>query len=39
LFAGGIILFGTLENVGPVVVGDVMEDAIAGLAALSVRVI
>ncbi len=39
LFAGDIIFSGTPENVGPVVVGDVMEGAIAGLPALSVRVV
>lgn len=35
---GDIIFSGTPENVGPVVKGDVMEGAIAGLPVLSVRV-
>ncbi len=39
LFAGDIIFSGTPENVGPVVVGDLMEGAIEGLPALSVRVV
>ncbi len=39
LFAGDIIFSGTPENVGPVVVGDLMEGAIAGLPILSVRVV
>ncbi|MEI6738433.1 MAG: fumarylacetoacetate hydrolase family protein, partial [Pseudomonadota bacterium] len=39
LFAGDIIFSGTPENVGPVVVGDLMEGAIAGLPVLSVRVV
>ena len=39
LFAGDIIYSGTPENVGPVVVGDVMEGAIAGLPLLRVRVV
>lgn len=39
LFAGDIIFSGTPENVGPVVVGDVMEGAIAGLPNLAVRVV
>ena len=38
LFAGDIIFSGTPENVGPVVVGDLMEGAIVGLPVLSVRV-
>ena len=39
LKAGDIIFSGTPENVGPVVAGDVMEGFIAGLPALSVRVV
>jgi len=39
LFAGDIIYSGTPENVGPVVVGDVMEGAITGLPLLRVRVV
>ena len=39
LVAGDIIFSGTPENVGPVVVGDVMEGFIAGLPALSVKVV
>ena len=39
LMAGDIIFSGTPENVGPVVVGDVMEGFIAGLPALSVKVV
>ena len=39
LMAGDIIFSGTPENVGPVVPGDVMEGVIAGLPALSVRVV
>jgi len=39
LFAGDIIFSGTPENVGPVVVGDVMEGLIVGLPALSVKVV
>jgi fumarylpyruvate hydrolase len=38
LFAGDIIFSGTPENVGPVVVGDLMEGAIVGLPTLSVRI-
>ena len=36
---GDIIYSGTPENVGPVVVGDLMEGAITGLPGLSVRVV
>jgi 2-keto-4-pentenoate hydratase/2-oxohepta-3-ene-1,7-dioic acid hydratase in catechol pathway len=39
LFAGDIIFSGTPENVGPVVVGDVMEGAIAGLPLLRLKVV
>ncbi len=39
LLAGDIIFSGTPENVGPVVVGDLMEGAIVGLPVLSVRVV
>ncbi|MCA3020462.1 MAG: fumarylacetoacetate hydrolase family protein [Rhodocyclaceae bacterium] len=39
LFAGDIIYSGTPENVGPVVVGDVMEGAITGLPLQRVRVV
>ena len=39
LAAGDVILTGTPEGVGPVVRGDVMEASIAGLGALSVRVV
>lgn len=39
LFAGDIIFSGTPENVGPVVVGDVMEGSIAGLPLLNVKVV
>ncbi len=39
LMPGDIIFSGTPENVGPVVPGDVMEGVIAGLPALSVRVV
>ena len=39
LKAGDIIFSGTPENVGPVVAGDLMEGNIAGLPALSVRVV
>lgn len=38
LFPGDIIYSGTPENVGPVVVGDLMEGAIAGLPDLKVKV-
>jgi fumarylpyruvate hydrolase len=38
LMPGDIIYSGTPENVGPVVPGDVMQGAIAGLPALDVRV-
>jgi fumarylpyruvate hydrolase len=36
---GDIIFSGTPENVGPVVVGDVMQGSIAGLPTLDVRVV
>jgi len=39
LMPGDIIFSGTPENVGPVVPGDLMEGAIAGLPALNVRVV
>ena len=39
LMAGDIIFSGTPENVGPVVVGDVMQGAIAGLPTLEVKVV
>ena len=39
LFAGDIIYSGTPENVGPVVVGGVMEGAVVGLPLLRVRVV
>ena len=39
LMPGDIIFSGTPENVGPVVKGDVMEGFIAGLPALSVKVV
>jgi 2-keto-4-pentenoate hydratase/2-oxohepta-3-ene-1,7-dioic acid hydratase in catechol pathway len=38
LRAGDIIYSGTPENVGPVVVGDVMEGSIAGLPTITVKV-
>jgi fumarylpyruvate hydrolase len=38
LFAGDLIYSGTPENVGPVVVGDLMEGKIAGLPTLSVKI-
>jgi 2-keto-4-pentenoate hydratase/2-oxohepta-3-ene-1,7-dioic acid hydratase in catechol pathway len=38
LRAGDIIYSGTPENVGPVVVGDVMEGSIAGLPPITVKV-
>ncbi len=38
LFPGDIIFSGTPENVGPVVVGDLMEGSIAGLPDLKVKV-
>jgi 2-keto-4-pentenoate hydratase/2-oxohepta-3-ene-1,7-dioic acid hydratase in catechol pathway len=38
LMPGDIIFSGTPENVGPVVPGDVMQGAIAGLPTLDVRV-
>ncbi|HEX6703965.1 MAG TPA: fumarylacetoacetate hydrolase family protein [Albitalea sp.] len=39
LMPGDIVFSGTPENVGPVVPGDVMEGAIAGLPTLNVRVV
>ena len=39
LAPGDIIYSGTPENVGPVVVGDVMEGHIDGLPNISVRVV
>jgi 2-keto-4-pentenoate hydratase/2-oxohepta-3-ene-1,7-dioic acid hydratase in catechol pathway len=39
LFPGDIIFSGTPENVGPVVVGDLMDGRIDGLPGLSVRVV
>jgi fumarylpyruvate hydrolase len=39
LFPGDLIYSGTPENVGPVVPGDVMQGAIAGLPTLDVRVV
>ncbi|MEO7335989.1 MAG: fumarylacetoacetate hydrolase family protein [Caldimonas sp.] len=39
LKAGDIIYSGTPENVGPVIVGDVMQGSIAGLPTLDVRVV
>lgn len=39
LFAGDIIYSGAPENVGPVVVGDVMEGAIVGLPPLRLRIV
>ena len=39
LMPGDIIYSGTPENVGPVVVGDVMQGSIAGLPTLDVRVV
>ncbi len=39
LFAGDIIFSGTPENVGPVVVGDLMEGEISGLPQLRVKVV
>lgn len=39
LKAGDIILSGTPENVGPVVAGDVMTGAIAGLGQIQVKVV
>lgn len=38
LFPGDLIFSGTPENVGPVVVGDLMEGSIAGLPDLKVKV-
>ena len=39
LFAGDIIFSGTPENVGPVVVGDVMVGSVAGLQDISIRIV